>query len=86
MSATPCVVGIAVVNPRQARACAKATGQRAKPEALGAGAFAHLAAAVRPTPRPLPDAQADELRALLARRRPLVTLRTAAQTRLGSAP
>ena len=41
---------------------------------------------MRPTPRPLPDAQADELRALLARRRQLVTMRTAAQNRLGSAP
>jgi transposase len=45
-----------------------------------------LAEAVRPAPRPLPDAQADELRALLARRRPLVTMRTTEQNRLASAP
>jgi transposase len=37
-------------------------------------------------PRPLPDAQADARRALLARRRPWVAMRTAEQTRLGSAP
>jgi transposase len=34
----------------------------------------------------LPDAQTDERRALLARRRPLVAMRTAEQNRLGSAP
>jgi transposase len=48
--------------------------------------LAHVAEAVRPTPRPLPDAQADGLRALLARRRPLVAMRTAEQNRLGNAP
>ena len=76
---------VAVVNPRQARDFAKATGQLAKTDALDARALAHFAEAVRPMPRPLPDAQADELRALLARRRQLVTMRTAEQNRLGSA-
>jgi transposase len=60
---------VAVVNPRHARAFAKATGQLAKTDALDARALAYVAEAVRPTPRPLPDAPADELRALLARRR-----------------
>lgn len=73
------------VNPRQARDFAQATGQLAQTEALDARALAHCAEAVRPTPRPLPDAQADALRAVLARRRPRVTRRTAAQHRLGSA-
>jgi transposase len=77
---------VAVVNPRHARDFAKATGQLAKTDALDARALAHFAEAVRPTPRPLADAQADELRALLARRRQLVTMRTAEQNRLGSAP
>jgi transposase len=77
---------VAVVNPRQARDFAKATGQLAKTDALDARALAHFAEAVRPMPRPLPDTQADELRALLARRRQLVTMRTAEQNRLGSAP
>jgi hypothetical protein len=72
-----------VVNPRQARDFAKATGQLAKTDALDARALAHFAEAVRPTPRSLPDAQADELRALLARRRQLVAMRTAEQNRLG---
>ena len=77
---------VAVVNPRQARAVAKATGQLAQTDALDARALAHFAEAVRPTPRPLADAPADELRALLARRRQLVAMRTAEQNRLGSAP
>jgi transposase len=77
---------VAVVNPRHARAFANATGPLATTEALDARALAHVAEAVRPTPRPLPDAQADELRALLARRRPWVARRTAEPHRLGSAP
>jgi hypothetical protein len=77
---------VAGVNPRQARDVAKATGPLAKTDALDARVLAHVAEAVRPTPRPLPDAQADELRALLARRRHLVARRTAEQNRLGSAP
>jgi transposase len=77
---------VVVVNPRQARDVAKATGPLAKTDALDARVLAHVAEAVRPPPRPLPDAQADALRALLARRRQLVAMRTAEQNRLGSAP
>jgi transposase len=77
---------LAVVNPRQARDFAKATGQLAKTDALDARALAHFAEAIRPAPRPLPDTQTEELRALLARRRQLVGMRTAEQNRLGSAP
>jgi transposase len=77
---------VVVVNPRQARDFAKATGQLAKTDALDARALAHFAEAIRPAPRPLPDTQTEELRALLARRRHLVGMRTAEQNRLGSAP
>ena len=42
---------VVVVNPRQARDFAKATGQLAKTDALDARALAHVAEAVRPTPR-----------------------------------
>jgi transposase len=37
---------------------------------------------IRPTPRPRPDAQTPELRALLGRRQPLLVMRTAEQHRL----
>jgi transposase len=81
-AAFPIVVG----NPRQGRDCAKATGQFAKTATLAARAVAHFAEAVRPTPRPLPDAPTEELRALLARRRQRIAMRPAAQNRLEHAP
>ena len=49
---------------------------------MDARALAHFADVIRPTPRPLPDAQTQELRALLGRRQPLITMRTAEQNRL----
>jgi transposase len=73
---------VVVVPPRQARDGARATGQLATTDALDARALAHCADVIRPTPRPLPDAQTQELRALLGRRPPLSGLRTAAQHRL----
>jgi transposase len=76
---------VVVVNPCHARDVATATGQLATTEVLEARTLAHVAAAVRPPPRPLPDAQTEARRALLARRRPLVARRTAAQNRLGGA-
>jgi transposase len=74
-----------VVNPRQARDFARATGQLAKTDALDARALAHFADVIRPTPRPLPDAQTQELRALLGRRQQLIVMRTAEQNRLAGA-
>ena len=44
--------------------------------------MAHCADVMRPTPRPLPDAQTQELRALVGRRQPLGAMRTAEQHRL----
>ena len=75
-------LSVVVVNPRQARDCARATGQLAKTDALDARALAHFADVIRPTPRPLPDAQTQELRALLGRRQQLIVMRTAEQNRL----
>jgi transposase len=76
----------AVGTPRQARDVAQAPGPWAQTEVLEARAVSPVAEAVRPTPQPLPDAQAGARRALLARRQPLVAMRTAAQHRLGNAP
>jgi transposase len=55
---------VVVVHPRPARDFARVTGPLAKTEALEARALAHVAAVMRPTPRPLPAAQTQELRAL----------------------
>jgi transposase len=76
---------IAVVNPRQVRDFARATGRLAKTDRLDAQVLAHFGAAVRPTPRPLPDTAAQELAALLERRRQVVAMRTAEANRLGTA-
>lgn len=76
---------VVVVNPRQVRDFAKATGQLAKTDTLDAAVLAHFAEAVRPPVRPLPDAATQALDALLTRRRQLLTMRTAEQNRLGSA-
>jgi len=73
---------VVVVNPRQVRDVARATGPLAKTDALDARALAHCADVIRPTPRPLPDAQMQELRALLGRRQHLIVMRTAEQNRL----
>ena len=74
---------VVVVNPRQARDCARATGQLAKTEAWEARALAPCADVLRPPPRPLPDAQTPALRALLGRRQHLTPRRTAEQHRRG---
>ena len=73
---------VVVVHPRQVRDVARATGQLATTDALDARALAHCADVIRPTPRPRPDAQTHEVRALLGRRQPLRVRRTAAQNRL----
>lgn len=76
---------VAVVNPRQVRDFAKATGRLAKTDRLDAQVLAHFAEAIRPTPRPLPDEQARLLDGLLTRRHQLVAMRTAETNRLGTA-
>jgi transposase len=76
---------VAVVNPRQARDFAKAMGQLAKTDALDAATLAEFAERVRPDPRPLPDATARALDALVQRRRQLVEMRVAEQNRLAAA-
>ena len=73
---------VAVVNPRQVRDFATATGHLAKTDALDAHVLAHFAAAVQPPARPLPDQQTAELAALLTRRRQLVQQVTAERHRL----
>jgi transposase len=77
-------LAIAVVNPRQVRDFAKAVGQLAKTDALDAQVLARFAEVVRPTPRPLPAAEAQALAALVARRAQIVGMLVAEQQRRGS--
>ena len=75
---------VVVVNPRQVRDFARATGRLAKTDRLDAQVLAHFGQAVRPTPRPLPNDAAQALAALVERRRQVVAMRTAEGNRLGA--
>lgn len=76
---------VVIVNPRQARDFARATGRLAKTDALDAAALAHFAAVMTAEPRPLPDAEARALDALLDRRRQLVGMKAAEEARHATA-
>src|SRR5215470_11414641 len=76
---------VVVVNPRHARDFARSTGTLAKTDRVDARLLAHFADAVRPPVRPLPTAAADELGALVARRRQLVDMIRAEKTRVQQA-
>jgi transposase len=78
-------IAVAVLNPRQTRDFARATGRLAKTDRLDAKILARFAEAVRPAPRTLPDAEAREFQAILARRRQLIQMMTAEKNRLGAA-
>jgi transposase len=74
---------VVVVNPRQVRDFAKATGQLAKTDRLDADILARFADVVRPAVRAIPDAEAHELEALLTRRRQLLEMLQAERNRAG---
>jgi transposase len=78
-------LAVAVVNPRQARDFARATGRLAKTDRIDAEILARFAEAVHPTPRPVPDEEARALGEILARRRQIVGMLTAEKNRLGAA-
>ena len=76
---------VVVVNPRQTRDFARATGTLAKTDALDAAVLAHFAEAVRPPQRALRDAETLAFKALLGRRQQLVTMLVAERNRRGAA-
>ncbi len=79
-------VALFVLNPRQARDFAKATGKKlAKTDRIDAFVLARFAEAIRPTPRAIPDEEAREFQEILARRRrQIVRMMTAEKNRLGA--
>jgi transposase len=79
-------IPVAVVNPRQARDFARASGALAKTDHLDAAVLAHFAEAIRPPARPLPDQQTLLLDALVGRRSQLIDMRTMERNRLGQCP
>lgn len=77
---------VVVVNPRQVRDFAKATGKLAKTDTIDADVMASFAEAVQPEIRALPDQATEELSALVTRRRQIVEMLTAEKNRLGTSP
>jgi transposase len=78
-------IAVAVVNPRQVRDFARATGMLAKTDALDAEVIARFGEALRPAPRLMPDAETQALQAVVMRRRQLVDMITAESNRLATA-
>ena len=75
-----------MVNPRQARDFAKATGRLAKTDKIDAQILARFAAAIEPSPSVLPDQEAQALQAILTRRRQLLLMLVSEKNRLLMAP
>ena len=76
---------LVVVNPRQVRDFARATGQLAKTDRIDAAVLAHFAEAVRPPPRALKDEALQQLAAIVTRRRQLLDMLKSEQNRLHGA-
>lgn len=76
---------VVVVNPRQVRDFARATGKLAKTDALDAAVLAHFAEAVRPSVRPLRDAETQTLTSLVARRHQVMAMLLSEKNRLSAA-
>ena len=76
---------VVVVNPRQVRDFARATGKLAKTDTLDAMVLAHFGEAVRPAVRPLRDAETQALSSLTTRRHQLVTMLVSEKNRLSTA-
>ena len=75
-------LSVAVVNPRQVRDFARATGRLAKTDRIDAFVLARFAEAVKPPIRALSDGPAQELKELRARRRQLVEMIVKEKNRL----
>ncbi len=74
------------INPRQVRDFARSLGILAKTDRIDARVLAQFAEKLRPEPRPLPDAQHQELKHLMARRRQLLEMIQMEQNRLQISP
>lgn len=72
---------VIIVNARQVRDFARATGQLAKTDAIDAQVIARFAAVIQPAVRPLPNEAQDQLDAVVLRRRQLVEMLVAERLR-----
>ena len=76
---------VVVINPRQIRDFAKATGKLAKTDAIDAATIARFARDIRPEIRPFKDEKTQALAALNTRRRQIVDMLVAEKNRLHTA-
>lgn len=76
---------VVIINPRQIRDFAKATGKLAKTDAIDAATIARFARDIRPQIRPFKDEQTQALAALNTRRRQIVDMLVAEKNRLHTA-
>jgi len=76
---------VVVVNPRQVRDFAKATGKLAKTDKIDAQTLARFAEAIKPEQRPLKDAERQHLADQVARRRQIVGMISQEKNRLSRA-
>jgi transposase len=72
---------VALINPRQGRDFAKATGRLAKTDTIDAQILAHFGEAMQPQVLAIESESARQLSELISRRRQLVEMRTAEKTR-----
>ena len=77
-------LSVAVINPRQARDFAKATGQLAKTDRVDAAVLAAFARAIRPQARAMKDPDTRALDDLVSRRRQLIDMRVQETLRIGT--
>lgn len=77
---------VVVVNPRQVRDFARATGILAKTDAIDALILARFGEAVKPPVRELPDSCSRHLKALMSRRRQLIGMLTQEKNRVAPEP
>jgi transposase len=78
-------IAVAVVNPRQVRDFARASGKLAKTDAIDSDVLAHFGAAMDPTPTPLPDETTRDLQDAVVRRAQLVSMVATEKNRLAQA-
>lgn len=76
---------LAVVNPRQVRDFAKASGQLAKSDRIDTQVLCGFGRAIRPAARPIKDELTQQLDDLVTRRRQLVDMRVQETARLHTA-
>ncbi|MFM6631125.1 MAG: IS110 family transposase, partial [Microcystis panniformis] len=72
---------VALINPRQGRDFAKATGKLAKTDAIDAQILAHFGEAMQPQILAVESEESRQLGDLISRRRQLVEMRTAEKNR-----